>query len=62
MKKTIVIGQLEELAEGDALAVKGELKVSAYLDKAGEPNPSIDGRKASCSVRRCRAVLKSLNN
>jgi hypothetical protein len=40
---SIVIGQLEELAEGDALAVKGELKVAAYLDKAGEPKPSIDG-------------------
>jgi hypothetical protein len=60
---SIVTGQLEELAEGDALAVKGELKVAAYLDKAGEPKPSIevvaDGLLArtsrpQCTVRRLR--------
>jgi hypothetical protein len=38
-----VIEQLERLKEGDPVAVKGEkLKVAAYLDKAGEPKPSID--------------------
>lgn len=30
------------LADGDALAVAGTLKVSAWIDKAGEPKPNLD--------------------
>jgi Single-strand binding protein family len=37
-----VQSELMRLMEGGAVAVKGVLKVGAYLDKAGEPKPSID--------------------
>jgi single-stranded DNA-binding protein len=30
------------LAEGDSVAISGELKVSAFADKSGAPKPSLD--------------------
>ena len=37
-----VVAALRELADKDAVALAGELTVSAWLDKEGKPHPGLD--------------------
>ena len=43
-----VVSALMVLSEGDAIAVTGELKVGAYIDKNGKPQGSLDLLVTGC--------------
>jgi single-stranded DNA-binding protein len=58
-----VVQTLLALEESDAVALAGELKAHAYLNKAGEPRPSIDllahGVLTAYHVKRKRETVKA---
>ena len=57
-----VVQALLALDEHDAVALVGELKASAYLDKSGQPRPSVDllahGVVTAYHITRTRQAMK----